>query len=198
MKKSNKSSENVKKWRKRTKSRMIESMGGCCQICGYNNSHWALAFHHIDSNSKKFILAGVRANCISWSKIVEELRKCILLCHNCHSEVHHGITCLPKIYCKFNEEYADYRKKNREKRCVICDKIFYFRNKTCSKKCASILGGKNARKRRKILMSDEKIIELKNQNISNIKIAKINNVSETSIRKRLKKLNYDKKTCKKR
>ena len=105
-----KSSEKVKAWRKRTKERMVESMGGCCQICGYNKTHKALEFHHIDPNEKEMGFGETRANNVSWAKLVVELRKCIMLCSNCHKEVHEGITELPRSYASFDENYVEYKK----------------------------------------------------------------------------------------
>ena len=51
-----KNSEAVKRWRKNTKDRMVIAMGGCCQICGYNKTHKALEFHHINQMKKKWVL----------------------------------------------------------------------------------------------------------------------------------------------
>ena len=83
------SSEKVKKWRHETKKRIIESMGGKCQICGYNKCDSALDLHHINPEEKEISLASIRANPKSWSLIVAELRKCVLICANCHREEHH-------------------------------------------------------------------------------------------------------------
>jgi hypothetical protein len=102
-------SERVKKWREQTKQRMISSMGGSCVICGYNKCQSALAFHHLDPNEKEFRLGSVRGNPISWSRIVEELRKCVLLCHNCHQEFHEGLVKLPTNVPKFDERFVNYR-----------------------------------------------------------------------------------------
>ena len=46
-------------------------------------------FHHLDPELKDFGISG-NAN-RSWDKIQVELDKCVLLCANCHSEVHAGI-----------------------------------------------------------------------------------------------------------
>ena len=102
-------SENVKSWRKRTKDRMVQSMGGCCQICGYNKTHKALEFHHIDPNQKEMGFGETRANNVSWAKLITELRKCVLLCSNCHKEVHEGITTLPENYKRFDESFVNYK-----------------------------------------------------------------------------------------
>lgn len=104
------SSERVKEWRKNTKDRMIASMGGCCQICGYNKSNRALEFHHLDPSIKDLGFGGARASNTAWPKLVEELRKCIMVCSNCHKELHDGITTLPETFNRFNEDYAEYKK----------------------------------------------------------------------------------------
>jgi len=33
----------------------------------------------------------------SWQKVKSELEKCILICANCHRELHEGITQLPQV-----------------------------------------------------------------------------------------------------
>lgn len=104
------SSEKVKQWRKNTKERMVTAMGGCCQICGYNRSTNALEFHHLDPTVKERGFGDLRANNRKWSLLVEELRKCVMLCSNCHKEVHDGTSVLPLDYKSFNEDYADYKK----------------------------------------------------------------------------------------
>ena len=104
-----KNSDAVKRWRKNTKRRIIESMGGKCQICGYDNCDSALALHHIDPNEKEISFGAIRANPKNWLSIVEELRKCILLCHNCHSEIHANVTKLPEQYTIFDENYIEYK-----------------------------------------------------------------------------------------
>jgi len=63
-------------------------------ICGYKKSHRALSFHHRDPALKDFGLSS-KGLTRSWEKIVKELDKCVLLCANCHAEVHDGITQLP-------------------------------------------------------------------------------------------------------
>lgn len=70
-------------------------LGSKCCICGYNKCQRALSFHHIDPSKKSF---GISANGLtrSWAKVQEEVSKCILVCANCHMEIHEGITQLPK------------------------------------------------------------------------------------------------------
>jgi hypothetical protein len=87
-----KNSEAVKKWRHKCKLRIVESMGGKCQCCGYDKCTQALDLHHLDPTEKEMGLGGIRANPKSWESIVQELRKCVLLCNRCHQEVHAGVT----------------------------------------------------------------------------------------------------------
>lgn len=94
----------VRTWRQNNKKKMIAACGGKCQCCGYDKSHWALEFHHIDANSKTFGISTVTRNPKAAKFIAEELKKCILLCSNCHREIEHGIRQLPEIWDQFNEE----------------------------------------------------------------------------------------------
>lgn len=133
--------EAVRRWRQRTKERIVESMGGCCQCCGYDRITQALELHHINMDEKEFSFGKIRANPGSWNKIVVELRKCILLCANCHREVHAQVRDIPKDYAKFDETYLDYKNVDIKNPCPVCGKMKPERNKTCSHKCAGSLKG---------------------------------------------------------
>ncbi|OGD66855.1 hypothetical protein A2442_02255 [Candidatus Campbellbacteria bacterium RIFOXYC2_FULL_35_25] len=85
----------VAKRRKKLKEMAIEYKGGKCILCGYNKCIRALNMHHIDPNQKEFGLSS-RGLTRSWEKVSRELDKCVLLCSNCHDEVHDGISQLPK------------------------------------------------------------------------------------------------------
>jgi hypothetical protein len=135
-------SESVKRWRQNTKDKMVEAMGGKCQCCGYDKHTAALAFHHIDPNQKDIGFSGARANPKAWSKIVAELRKCILVCHNCHSEIHAGVRSLPETYEVFNEALADFKKVSEFNDCPVCGDKKPIAQKFCSHRCAQ----KNSRK----------------------------------------------------
>ncbi len=103
-----KQSEKVKRWRKRTKERIILAMGGKCCFCGYNKCSSALSLHHLDPSKKEFGLGAVRGSPKSWNKIVIELRKCILVCNNCHAEIHEGVLLVPLNVSIFNESFIEY------------------------------------------------------------------------------------------
>ena len=85
----------VARRRKVVKKKAINYKGGQCAICKYKKSPSALTFHHINPANKFFGLSA-RGITRAWSKVQKELDKCILLCANCHAEVHDGITQLPK------------------------------------------------------------------------------------------------------
>jgi len=68
------------------KEKAVEYMGGKCCKCGYKKCFAALDFHHIDPEQKEHQWNTLRFQ--SWDKIVEELKKCILVCKNCHTEIH--------------------------------------------------------------------------------------------------------------
>lgn len=110
-----KSSEAVKRWRTNSKNRMVQAMGGKCQICQYNKCTDALEFHHIDPKLKELKFGGIRASPIAWAKIIVELRKCILLCSNCHKEIGCGLTLLPEQYDKFDESFVEYKELRPKK-----------------------------------------------------------------------------------
>jgi predicted HNH restriction endonuclease len=78
----------VQKRRKKIRKLAIDYKGGRCQICGYDRCIEALEFHHLDSNGKDFGISD-RGYTRSWEKIKKELDKCLLLCANCHREIHH-------------------------------------------------------------------------------------------------------------
>jgi DNA-binding CsgD family transcriptional regulator len=82
----------TKTFRKRMKEKSVEYKGGKCIICEYDRCISALDFHHIDPSKKDFNLS--QNFCKSWDTIKKELDKCVLLCSNCHREVHEGITTL--------------------------------------------------------------------------------------------------------
>jgi hypothetical protein len=95
---------NVKSYRNRLKERALYVMGEKCQVCGYDKCITALEFHHINPEEKEMSFNG-KDNC-SWDKTREELKKCILLCANCHREAHMGLIDSALLTPSFVEERA--------------------------------------------------------------------------------------------
>lgn len=74
------------------KKKAVEYKGGKCQICGYDKCSAALEFHHTNPDEKEFALSHQKS--ASFEKVKEELDKCVLLCANCHREVHSGLEAI--------------------------------------------------------------------------------------------------------
>ena len=47
-----------------------------------------LDFHHLDPSTKLKEVAKMES--FSFDKIIEEINKCVVVCKNCHADVHHG------------------------------------------------------------------------------------------------------------
>ncbi|MDD3412373.1 MAG: hypothetical protein PHY47_00045 [Lachnospiraceae bacterium] len=73
------------------KSDFILDKGGECSHCKikYNFKNAAIFdFHHIDPKEKEYNLGQGTVNKIKLSVLKEELKKCILICSNCHRLIH--------------------------------------------------------------------------------------------------------------
>lgn len=142
-----------------------------------------MALHHLDPSQKDIGFGAIRANPTNWDKIVAELRKCVLVCHNCHGEIHAGMVSVPRSVPKFNEDFADYRKlENKEhlEPCPICKEPKRKELVTCSKECAG-------KKRYKVNWDTINLIdELKKKSI--IALAEELGCSDGAIHKRLRRL----------
>jgi hypothetical protein len=77
----------IKHWRKANiKRKLIEYKGGKCNKCGYSKSYLSVyCFHHKNPKEKDFGISGVKWN---YNRMIKEVDKCLLLCHNCHNELH--------------------------------------------------------------------------------------------------------------
>ena len=64
--------------------------GNKCKMCGYNKNYTALAFHHLDPEGKDFSIGGIRSKTLK-PEHKNELDKCVTVCHNCHSILHHKL-----------------------------------------------------------------------------------------------------------
>ncbi len=60
-----------------------------CNICGYNKCANVLHFHHTGDKEKG--ISVMRRNTVSIKVLKKEIRKCVILCANCHGEVHAGL-----------------------------------------------------------------------------------------------------------
>lgn len=70
------------------KQKLVEYKGGKCENCGYNKCIAALEFHHQDPLQKEFTISNKGK--YTYEKLLKEADKCLLLCSNCHQEIHYG------------------------------------------------------------------------------------------------------------
>ena len=66
----------------------MQVKGGKCQRCGYDRNYAALEFHHVEANRKDFQLDLRSLSNRRWAAVLTEAGKCVLLCSNCHTELH--------------------------------------------------------------------------------------------------------------
>ncbi|MBU6424051.1 MAG: hypothetical protein KGQ88_08465, partial [Chloroflexi bacterium] len=80
----------VVEFRRRLKLRAVAYMGRRCHGCGRSGPPAIFDFHHRDPAEKDF---GISEDGVPrpWDKVVAELAKCVMLCANCHREVHAGM-----------------------------------------------------------------------------------------------------------
>lgn len=74
---------------RKKRQEIIQYKGGRCEKCGYCKNSAALSFHHLDINTKSFDINTRKCYTFSYNKLKQEADKCILLCHNCHMELHY-------------------------------------------------------------------------------------------------------------
>jgi hypothetical protein len=83
--KSRRKSLHVINWKKKKKIELVQYKGEKCEKCGYSKCIEALEFHHIDPTQKDF---NVSSHSYSSKRMTSEVDKCLLLCSNCHREIH--------------------------------------------------------------------------------------------------------------
>jgi hypothetical protein len=70
------------------KLELIKRAGGACANCGYSTNTAAFHFHHVDPTKKSFLLDSRAIVNRPLESVLEEFANCILLCANCHAELH--------------------------------------------------------------------------------------------------------------
>ena len=82
--------------RKKIRQMAVEYKGGKCQLCDYDRCLDALEFHHYSSSQSKDFGISNKGYTRSWTRVKEELNKCILVCANYHREIHVTQAQLPR------------------------------------------------------------------------------------------------------
>lgn len=115
-------------FRRRRKENLITVCGKKCALCGYDRLPSALEFHHIDPSQKSYTIA-CGGTCHDLEKDLAEIKKCLLVCANCHREIHGNLYTQEQLWEKqfYDENYANvlredkFRKFNaKEYSCKEC------------------------------------------------------------------------------
>jgi len=158
--------------------RLVEAFGGSCGMCGYDRCETALEFHHLDPSKKELL---VTSKCMAWARVVDEARKCVMLCSNCHREVHAGVSVVPSDVRMFDEAFVEYKKGKLCDNCPICGSLKPVSYKTCSRSCG-------ARIRYNVDWEKYDLQALYDKIGTIVGVARyIGNVSDNAVRKRMKK-----------
>ena len=83
-----------------------------CVYCGYNEHPAALDFHHVvrgPGNAKVYKLAADN----SWTRLWQEIQKCIVLCSNCHRGVHNNAEFENKVLDKIKDQFKAVKRVHK-------------------------------------------------------------------------------------
>jgi hypothetical protein len=156
--------------------RKIEAMklfdSKCCK-CGYCKNYAALEFHHIDPREKDFNWNKTRE--LSWEKIIEELKKCVLLCSNCHREEHWPDAVFEKYEGLKIKTRLNHKEITPTGNCPQCG-VDVYRTKYCSVTCSTFAKRKTERP------SKNELKKLLEENAC-VKVASMYGVSDNAVRK---------------
>ena len=180
------SSEKVTKFRQNRKKALVYIAGNKCNLCGYNKSIAALQFHHIHPELKEYGLAS-KGTCHAVEKDLKELQKCILVCANCHREIHNESFYSQQELQKkriYNEEEAKKlltdtinKKTKTYKYCKQCGKQLPYG--THSEFCVDCYN----LNRRKVKRPSREELKILIRTKSFVQIGKDYNVSDNALRK---------------
>lgn len=169
-----------KRWQDR-KRKAIGLLGGKCQKCGYNKNMAALEFHHLDPTTKEYGWNKLRLR--KWGTVINEIKKCVLLCSNCHMETHwpdDNLVLSPNLDDNNKLSLEPFKMQSTGK-CPKC-KRYVYGTKYCSVACSSFNQRRTTRPHKKTL---SKMLE----NMSYCAIGRKYNVSDNAVRKWAKKYN---------
>lgn len=85
-----KKSQKVIDFRKRVKIALVEAFGHKCAFCGLVDDPIIYDFHHLNPSEKEFGIASSKTT-RSRQAYLDEAKKCVLLCSNCHRRIENGL-----------------------------------------------------------------------------------------------------------
>lgn len=136
-------------------------------MCGYDKCVSALEFHHLGNKEESPAYIIMRW---SWERVKAELEKCILVCANCHREIHYEDRDL---------DLKRFLKPWVEKNCPTCKSEFDTKNEEqiyCSHNCHKLSTRKAERP------TVEELTSLLKED-SFVSVGKMYGVSDNAVRK---------------
>jgi hypothetical protein len=97
--------EAVTRRHRKVRAILVDEAGGCCVLCGYDTCMLNLHFHHVDPSKKSFDLSMGSGKGLAARR--EEVKKCFLVCANCHGEIEAGLLPCPPAGSTY-ESLADF------------------------------------------------------------------------------------------
>lgn len=73
--------------RRLIKKKAVQYKGNKCYCCNKKYPYVVYDFHHLDPSQKDFNL-GNKTSTVKWDIVKKEIDKCILVCANCHRQIH--------------------------------------------------------------------------------------------------------------
>ena len=147
------------------KLELIKMMGGECSRCGYKENIAALDFHHLNPEEKSFQLDARHLSNTHMEKIMEEAKKCVLLCANCHREIHYPEQSMSTMEKKFFINKSISEPKRKKAICEFCGNEFdacggkRFCSKECREKAKGYPSKEEVTKKYQELKSQKKVAE---------------------------------------
>ena len=84
-----KQKEACKKYKRRRHDWLEEYKGTlACELCGYHKHTAALEFHHRNPKEKTRNVSRMMNQNASQADVMKEIRKCMVVCSNCHAIIH--------------------------------------------------------------------------------------------------------------
>jgi hypothetical protein len=86
--------EYKKQYGRKRKIKLIKLKGGECEDCGvkFNGRNACIFhFHHTDFGKTKDFTLGQQIVNKAWKVILKEVKKCVMVCANCHAMRHNGV-----------------------------------------------------------------------------------------------------------
>jgi len=166
------------RWKDR-KRKIVGLCGGKCSKCNYNKCISSLDLHHLDPSTKEYDWDSLRS--LKWETILKEVNKCILVCKNCHGEIHSSEENFDLISSGKDNVLLNTQLSTSLINTGSCSNCFkpVYGTKYCSKICARFSS------RKVIRPSKEEILKLQ-ETMTMVDIGKKYGVSDNSIRKWLK------------